>query len=46
MFERGIYFFMFYCLCYVKDISADVLEETMLEERDPELNKKEDIIME
>ena len=37
---------MFYCLCYVKDISPDVLEEQVSEERDPDLNKEEYIIIE
>ena len=32
IFERCIYFPMFYCLCYVKDISPDVLEEQVSEE--------------
>ena len=38
MFEIGARFSMFYCLCYVKDISKDMLEEQVLEERDLDLN--------
>ena len=45
MFERGIYFFVFYCLCYVKDISANMLEKQVLEERYLDLNEEEDIIL-
>ena len=30
MFERGMYIFVFYYLCYVKDISTYMLEEQML----------------
>ena len=29
---------MFYCLCYVKEIPTDILEEQVLEEIDPEMN--------
>ena len=36
-------FFVFYCLCYVKDISTDTLEEQVSEERDMDLNEEEDI---
>ena len=39
MFERGMHFSVFYCLCCVKEISMDVLEEQVSEERDPELNE-------
>ena len=31
---------MFFCLCYVKGISTDMLEEQVLEERDPDLNEE------
>ena len=34
MFGRGIYFPVFYCLGYVKDMSTDLLEEQVSEERD------------
>ena len=27
MFQRGIYLYLFYCLCYVKNISTDMSEE-------------------
>ena len=46
MFEIGMYFYMFYCLCCVKEISTDMLEEQVSEERDPGLNEEEDIRME
>ena len=45
MFERGMYFYVFYCLCYVKDISTYMLEEQVSEERDTDLNEEEDIIL-
>ena len=45
MFEIGVCFSVFYCLCYVKDTSIDMLEEQLLEERDPDLNVEEDIRM-
>ena len=44
--EPCMYFSVFYCLCYVKDISTDMLEEQVSEERDTDLNEKEDIRME
>ena len=40
MFERGMYFSVFYCLCYVKEISTDMLEEQVSEERYKELDKE------
>ena len=46
MFGKGIYFYLFYCLCYVKDISTDMLEEQVSEDRYPELNEMENIRME
>ena len=46
MFERGVYFYEFYCLGYVKVISTDILEKQVLEERDPDLNGEEDTRME
>ena len=39
MFEIGMYLSLFYCVCYVKEISEDVLEEQVSEERDPYLGK-------
>ena len=46
MFERGMHFSMFYCLCYVTEIPTDMLEEQISEERDPDLDEEEDIRME
>ena len=46
MFERGIYLYVFYCLCYVKEISTDILEEKVSEKRDLHLNEEEDTRME
>ena len=43
MFVKGIYLSVFYCLCYDMDIFTDMLEDQEAEERDPELNEKEDI---
>ena len=37
MFQRGMHLLVCYCLCYVMDISADMLEEQVSEERDPDL---------
>ena len=45
MFGKGIYLSVFYCLCYVKDISTDVLEYQVSEERYLDLNEEEDIIL-
>ena len=44
MFERGMYFSVFYCLCYVKEIRTYMFEEKMPNKRDADLN--EDIRME
>ena len=38
IFKIGMYFYGFYFLCYVKEISTDMLEEQVSEERDPGLN--------
>ena len=46
MFERGMYFSVFYCLCYVKEIPTDMLEVKSSYKRDPDLNEDEDIRME
>ena len=43
IFGKCMYLSVFYCLCYVKDISTDTLEDQVAEERDPDLNKEEDI---
>ena len=40
MFGKGIYFSVFYCLCCVKDISRDMLEDQLAEERDMDLNEE------
>ena len=40
-----MYLYVFYCLCYDTDISTDMLEDQMAEERDPDLNEEEDIIL-
>ena len=45
MFGKGIYLYVFYCLCYAKDRYTYVLEEQVAEERDPNLNEEEDIIL-
>ena len=36
-------FSVFYCLCYVTDISTDMSEDQVAEEIDPDLNEEEDI---
>ena len=38
-----MYFSIFYCLCYVKDISKDMSEDHVSEERDPDLTEEEDL---
>ena len=38
-----MYLSVFYCLCYDTDISTDMLEDQVAEERDPDLHEKEDI---
>ena len=43
MFVKGMYLSVFYCLCYDTDISTDMSEDQVAEERDPDLNEKEDI---
>ena len=40
-----MYLYVFYYLCYVKDMSTDLLEYQVSEEIDPYLNEEEDIIM-
>ena len=42
MFGKGVYLSVFYCLCYVKDISTDMSEDQVSEERDTDLNEEED----
>ena len=43
MFVKGMYLSMFYYFCYDTDISTDMSEEQVKEERDRDLNEKEDI---
>ena len=38
MFVKCIYLYVCYCLCYEMDISTDMLEEQLSEERDMDLN--------
>ena len=45
MFGRSIYFPVFYCLGYFKDMSTDFSEEQVSVERDWYLNEEKDIIM-
>ena len=45
MFRKGVYLYMFYCLCYVMDISTDMLEYQVAKERYLDLNEEEDIIL-
>ena len=45
MFERGMYFSVFYCLYFVKEVSTYVLEEQVSEERYQDLSEDEDMIM-
>ena len=46
MFVKGIYLSVFYYLCYNTDISTDISEYQVVEDRDPDLNEKEDIRLE
>ena len=43
MFGKGVYLSVFYCLCYVKDISTDMWEDQVSEESCLNLNEEEDI---
>ena len=45
MFVKGVYFSMFYCLCYAKYISKYISEDQVAEERDSDLNEEEYIIL-
>ena len=38
--EKGMYLSVFYCLCYAIDISTDMSEDQVAEERDPYLNEE------
>ena len=41
MFEKVMYLSIFYCLSFVKEISANVVEEQVTEEKDPDLEGEE-----
>ena len=43
MFGNCMYLFVFCCLCCEIDISTDMSEDQVSEERDPDLNEEEDI---
>ena len=43
MFGKGMYLSLFYCLCYVTDISTCVSKEQVVEERNLYLNEEEGI---
>ena len=43
MFGKGMYLSVFFCLCYAKDISTDMLVDQAVEARDLDLNEEEDI---
>ena len=45
MFVKVVNFSVFYCLCYVTDIYTDMSEYEVAEERDPDLNEEEDVIL-
>ena len=39
MFGKGVYFYVFYFLCCAMDISTEVSEDHVEEERDPDLDE-------
>ena len=41
MFGKGMYVSLFHCLCYDMDISTDMSEDQVVEERDLDLNEEE-----
>ena len=43
MLVKGMYLYVFYFLCYDNDIYTDISEDQVAEERDLDLNEKEDI---
>ena len=43
MFGKSMYLYVFYCLCYAKDISTYMSEDQVAEERYPDLNEEENI---
>ena len=45
MFGKVMYLSVFYCFYYEMDMSTYIPEDQVLEERDPDLNEEEGIIM-
>ena len=45
MFVKVVYFSFFYCFCFEIDISTDLPEDQVSEERDPDLDEEEDTRM-
>ena len=45
MFVNGMYLSVLYCLCYDTNIYTDMSEDQVTEERDPDLNEEEDIML-
>ena len=45
MFVKFMYLSVFYFFCYNTDMSTDMSEDQVAEERDPDLNEEEDIIL-
>ena len=43
MFVKGMYFSVFYCLYYNNDIYTDITEDQVSEDRNFDLNEKENI---
>ena len=43
MFVKDMYLSLFYCLSYDTDISTDMSEDHVVEERYPDLNEEEEI---
>ena len=43
MFGNGVYLSVLYCLCYEMNVSADIQEDQLSEEKDQGLNEDEDI---
>ena len=37
MFEKVVYFYIFYCLFFDEEISVDMVEKQVMEETDPDL---------
>ena len=45
MFVKVIYLYLFYCVCCYKDRYTYMAEDKVVEERYPDLNEKEDLIL-